>query len=510
VRTIAASPRCLAAVTVLVLAWALWDRVWALGRWPGINGDEAWYAVQLLRMEQGAAIPRTPTGNLPGPLHLALLWSALAVLPRELWVLRVPSVVTSVAAMAVTYVALRRHFGNETARVGLLLQACLPVGIVYARLGWDTSHGPLLGALMAWAALERRWLLLPPLVAFALWNHPTNVFVVPFLAGIILATADASASLAQAARRVVPPMIALAAALPVLVLTSSAASVVTPSQWVERALSWQHWARFAAALGDFLAGAAPFAYTAGPPLARPGTIAGWLVLAMATAIAVAGGRAAIRSSRAFSGMLAGLIGTLAGFAIVAGTRALEPHSERYAMVLVTPVVLCAAVLLGRLSTRPLASRTGLVLSLAIGIIALGHTHVGYFRELALTGSTSHRTFWTGDIEPKAAAWQSIRDEIERRSTRTPVRVIAEDWWTLQPLLYLAHGTPGVTVRRLHGGERLRPGETAFLVGFPGGPAGKLRRALAADTQQVRWSIPGTARAEVLEVVQVEKRERRSR
>ena len=55
----------------LVIAIAILFRVYALGRLPGINGDEAWYGVQAQHWVNGEMVTwRTPSGNLPGPLQL--------------------------------------------------------------------------------------------------------------------------------------------------------------------------------------------------------------------------------------------------------------------------------------------------------------------------------------------------------------------------------------------------------------------------------------------------------
>ncbi|HYC53316.1 MAG TPA: glycosyltransferase family 39 protein [Candidatus Binatia bacterium] len=502
--TAIAPHRLLRIATVLVLAWAAADRVLALGRLPGINGDEAWYAVQLLRWGDGELrVVRTPTGNIPGPLHLGMLWAGLALLPNQLWVLRLPSLVSSVAACGVLFATVRRHFDLETAVIGLLLLACMPVAIVYARLGWDASHGPLLGALMLWSALEPRPMLLAVLFAFALWNHPTNVFAAPFLAAVLWSRLPHRTP----GTRALWATAGLAAATPVLLWSSSAASnLASRSDWVARLLSPDEWLRLLLSLFDFLSGAASIAYVAGPDLEQPGTAAGATLVAVVIAAVVAGRGGALPATGV--AMLVGFAASVLIFAVVAGTRAVTSHSERYAMVLVTPAVVCAAMLLRRISASGAARVSwrrgaGWTAALMISAAALVFVQVSYFGVLHATGSLSHRTFWTGQVEPKQAAWESIASRLQDEPADRRVVIAADDWWSHQPLVYLAWRTPRVTVRRMQAAEPRLSNEIRYLVGFDGGPIDEAARSLSNHTQQERWTIPGTGRDAVLHVIRLE-------
>jgi len=491
----------LAACTAAVLLWALGDRLWALGRYPGINGDEAWYGVQLLRWSAGEASTwRTPNGNLPGPLHLGLLWGLLEISPRTLGLLRLPTVLSSVAAVVVTFLALRRRFDFETAVLGALFQACIPVGIVYARLGWDPSHGPLLGALALWCALEGSVLLLSALFAFSLWCHPTNVFAAPFLGTVCAASIWEREGLAAAFRQSPWIFFGLAAGLSVLLFASAGVQAFgDASAWSARLLSGETWGHFLAVLGDFLSGAASFAYTAGPPLAHPGTPSAQLLGLGVLSLVVVNACILPRPSRLVVGIVVGFALTLIAFASLAGAHALEPHFERYGLVLVTPFVTLIAILCSRLSDGRLPGGTAWAVGLCVALSALGFTHSGYFSALARTGSLSHETFWTGDEEPKEAAWRKVLAEMPPVGQ---VRIIADGWWTYQPLTYLAQGTPRVTVSMANDTDSLRPKEVLFLVGFATRTRRDAVKELAPGAVATRWEIPGTNRPDVLEVIRV--------
>jgi hypothetical protein len=488
-----------AAATALLLLWALADRIYALGRWPGINGDEAWYGVQLLRGFGGDLSSwRTPSGNLPGPLHLTLLGGLLHLLPQRLWVLRVPTVLSSVAAIVITFVALRRRFNREMGIIGALLQACVPVGIVYARLGWDPSHAPLLGALGLWCALEGRLLFLALLFTFSLLCHPTNVFAGPFLLMAFAASESERRGSREAMRRTGLLVFLFAGSLPVLLATTTGIhSSEMFGDLIKRAGSLSEWTRFIAVLGDFFCGAASFAYTAGPPLVSAGTTAALLLGIWLGAAAAAGARLGAPIGRTGAGLCLGFAATLMTFALVAGAHALEPHFERYGLVLVTPAIAAITVLIHRLSGGRLPGGTGLAVGLLTAAMGLTYTHSGYFNALARTGSLSHPTFWTGDEEPKTAAWRTI---LQTRPAGMNVRLIADSYWTYVPLAFLARGTPGVTADGSQGPYTLHPHEALYAVGFGDGLLKALRQNPPPGAAIQQWSIPGTGRRELLTVV----------
>jgi len=55
---------------LITIAIAMALRTVALGRWPGINGDEAWYGVNVQELLHGGAVFwRTGVGNPLNPLH---------------------------------------------------------------------------------------------------------------------------------------------------------------------------------------------------------------------------------------------------------------------------------------------------------------------------------------------------------------------------------------------------------------------------------------------------------
>ena len=102
-------------------------RCYALGRLPGVNGDEAWYGVQVLRLLSGEPVDwRTPSGNLLGPIHSGLLLLLQPFAPRSLAALRLPALISSLAQLVLTWLVVRRHLGRSAALVALVLHRGAP------------------------------------------------------------------------------------------------------------------------------------------------------------------------------------------------------------------------------------------------------------------------------------------------------------------------------------------------------------------------------------------------
>jgi 4-amino-4-deoxy-L-arabinose transferase-like glycosyltransferase len=166
----------------LIVAAAIVLRLWDVHRVPGFNGDEAWYGVQVQQLLAGLPIDwRTPTGNVPGMLQIGSLWLLHSGFSPSLLLLRIPALLSSLAALAMAYAVGRRFFGATAGMTALVMMASFPAAIAYARLGWDPSHAPLLVLIAIYAAFAGRLLLSALVFAFALATHPATVFVAPLL-----------------------------------------------------------------------------------------------------------------------------------------------------------------------------------------------------------------------------------------------------------------------------------------------------------------------------------------
>ena len=115
-------------VGILLLAALL--RLWGLDLKPphfdeGING---WFVDQMRSVGYYHYDPE----NYHGPLYFYVLFVFLSLLGRNLWALRLPAVIASVASV---WVALRfdRFFGKGTVRLGALALAVSPAAVFYGR-----------------------------------------------------------------------------------------------------------------------------------------------------------------------------------------------------------------------------------------------------------------------------------------------------------------------------------------------------------------------------------------
>src|SRR5688500_10239541 len=142
-RLAAAWPR-LALITINMvglLSVAVGMRIWQLDHVPGINGDEAWYGIQAMRLLNGEAVAwQTPTNNVLNPLFFVPLTALHMIASPSAALLRWPSALSGILALVLNYVLCRRTFDRPTALVTTVLLAVLPVNIAYSRFGWDTSQ----------------------------------------------------------------------------------------------------------------------------------------------------------------------------------------------------------------------------------------------------------------------------------------------------------------------------------------------------------------------------------
>ncbi len=473
----------LVGATVLV---AIAYRLYALGRLPGLNGDEAWYGAQAQRLADGLDFAwRTPNGNVPGPLQGGLLFLLQMVIAPSLTLLRVPSVLASLGQMALAYAVGRRHFGRETGAVALVLTAVLPVNIAYARFGWDPSHTGVVAMAAAHFALAGTAWASAALFALALLVHPTNVFLAPFLA---LAFAGAEARRGGWGRATVRGGVhvaLLAAVLPILAVTSAIGGAFSATgDPLQRLVDPAAWRDFTVLFTRLLDGDTIYAYITGNGLGSARLAADLGTGLLLVALVVVGAwrlRKDLLGPEA--GVVVGWLAALLAFFVLVGPWALRPYVERYAMCLVVPTTLALAVLLRELTDRGARAWRAWVPTAAVAALALIGFGSRYLGALEETGSTSHETFWTGPVEPKQEAFQRILDEA---APHGGARVIAESFWLYWPLKYLAHGRPLDVEDSPEVGGEVPPGGT-YWVGFAGGPME--RWAEATPSVFPRWGVP---------------------
>lgn len=133
---------------VLLLAAAL--RLWMLDLKPahfdeGING---WFVDQM----KVNGFYRYDPENYHGPFYFYVLFVSLTLLGRNLWALRLPAVVASLASV---WMVLRfdRYLGSVAARLGSLALAISPAAVFYGRYGIHESWLVLALLIILWGGL---------------------------------------------------------------------------------------------------------------------------------------------------------------------------------------------------------------------------------------------------------------------------------------------------------------------------------------------------------------------
>lgn len=484
----------------LKVYWPLWVivvaavalRLWDTGRVPGMNSDEAWYGVQVQQLLAGRAIDwRTPTGNVPGLLQIGSLWMLHGVFPPSLVLLRIPALLASFGAMAMAYAVGRRFFDARAGMAALLMMACFPIVIAYARFGWDPSHSPLLALIAIYAALARRRLLSALVFAFALTNHPASVFIAPFLTLALLGAERAHRgwrpALLSAAQHVALLLLAI---LFSLLLSVGASRYLDSGNSAARLVDSEQAIAFIAGFGRLLSGDTIYRFVAGAGFGavRPAIDAAAALLLFAIG---ATGIVALyrRPAWAAIGLVSGWFASLAALYVVIGPWALKPGLERFAFPMLPLTALALAVLASAAfaSNRRRWLFQPLVAAVSLAMLA-GYCH---FMLRSLNHGTTRpvSAFWTGDVEPRKAAYDWIAAAGPEGG-----RIIAEDWWLSEPITYYSEGSNFVVVYASQGlasrGEA--PAGDIYWVTYRGGP---LDRALARRSDVRRRAVISTSNAQ---------------
>jgi uncharacterized membrane protein len=112
------------------------------------------------------------SGDVHPPLYYLLLWPLGQIHGAPAWIIRIPSLLFSIAALFVWWAILEKLIHNtKVQRAAWVLFAISSVGLYYAGEGRMYALLTLLLLAAMWAMLERRWLLLGVFAALLLWTH---------------------------------------------------------------------------------------------------------------------------------------------------------------------------------------------------------------------------------------------------------------------------------------------------------------------------------------------------
>lgn len=484
-RALSLSERALLVITLVTAAAC---RLLALDRLPGLNGDEAWYGVNVQEMlDGGSPFWHTGIGNPLNPLHSGPLLAITAIVPQPSFVVvRATEAAYGVLAVALVYPLFRRAIGVRASLIATLLIALSPIAIAYSRFGWDPSGTPLIGLVAIALAMRNQPLAAAAACVAAWFVHPTNVFVWPVVAAAFAPHAidRYRAASSQSRRRLqVGVVVAMAAALPVVawflvrVAANQNTSLPSIAMVIERLTSPSIWVTVGIGVGRMFAGVSSAQHISGPwsPSAIAVVDALTVALVMTSAVLCWLHRVHMRW------VMGGVILALGAFIVIAGPDAVVPQHERYALSFLVPLLLVVAVGADALLERRFAIGSAMVALTTVMFAA--SAAAGYFAPLITDGGRSLESFRTGAVEPKAAAYAFIRDD----SRGSQVSVIAQDWWTYWPLRYLSRPEAGRIRIDVLPGANMPGGERPAGAPVPPPQIGAVKRYAVLFETGLEWA-----------------------
>ena len=487
----------LASLVVLVVVTGSAYRIVALGRLPGINGDETYYPVAAMNVRDGRPQRLVSGSGLPlNPLYVGPLYLLHLSHPTPSFALvRLPALVSGLLALALMYPLVVRVSDRHAALYATLLLASLPTAIAYSRFGWDQSQAPLIALVCMYCALRNWPTRLVLSYAFALWIHPLNVFLAPIVLGPIAArdveTWERFRSHAASMRNLATIGGVAVAGAGLLVWFSPAVRAATAPA-LGRIFDVSEWSRYVVAVGDLLSGLTIYRFIAGEPPAA------WIIVersvfwSLTIYLLIRALPAWIRSRDDVKlGLLGGAFVAVVAFYVLIGAEGLSPGWERYGVWIISPACVILALLISSLGISA-ASRSAQTIGVtAACVFMLVGFYRNYFAVLESSGGrAASLAFRTGPVEPKQAAFDAILAMTSDEPG--PVTVLAEDWWTYYPLRYLAAERETMTVVWPRGGAiagTAAEPRHRFAVGFDRGPfhrwvelyAPELRRKTIVDS-----------------------------
>lgn len=176
---------------VLVAAVA---RLWRLGDIPYIiNGDEASFGMEAIRILEGEMRDPFSTGHLAQPTmsFFPTSWS-ISLLGASAAGIRLPSALLGTATVLAAFFLVRRLYGLRLGLMTAIGLATYHYAIHYSRLNLNNIADPLIGALavlMVYRSLARRdamsWAITGGVCGLAMYVYTGGRFI-PILVGVIL------------------------------------------------------------------------------------------------------------------------------------------------------------------------------------------------------------------------------------------------------------------------------------------------------------------------------------
>jgi hypothetical protein len=486
----------------LVFAISIAFRLVNLDHIPGINGDEAWYGVQMFELNSGSAFSwRTPTGNVLNPFFSGLIFILHLFSSPSFWILRLPAAISGILTIILTYYLISKVLGKKIAILATILVASLPINIAYSRYGWDQSQGGLASIIAIYFSLQRNWIGLVSAVIAAFIVHPTNILLLPFI-GISAITPSMVDywQVWKTKRQFLKSKfkILLFIAIAILSILLATVIIIPKLQTIlgvilfKRLLNFQNWCFFFLGYGRLLSGITIYRYICGIESGFTVLLHDVIFWCLFLLVLCLGIRQLFREKKwNILGLVVGLFLTLIGFYLIAGFRAIMPSRERYATCLIIPSILVIVILINSISKTPRKRLIAMSVTVAISWLLLWSFQSNYFDTIKRTGGLSEQTFRTASVEPKQQALAKILQDAKGAEKIT---IFAEDWWLYWPIQYLS--IPDKRIKMYDFKGQPNPSKTlyaamaqgAYAVGFSEGPVDKAVNQLFPKNLVEQWAI----------------------
>ncbi len=440
--------RTLTIACALVLLTAIAFRLLGLSNLPGINGDEAWTGVQVMRLirDEGGTM-FTGNGKLDNPFYFALLYLTHLLLDPSFFALRLPAALGGILLIPLAYwLGLRLTGDRTTAWILTLLVACMPINLAYSRFGVGPSQLPLAALITSYFALRRNWPGMIVSFICACLVHPTMVFSGCILIGPAVAAFIASDQYTarQKKRLLVGALLSAVFLLGLLLLLSPRFYLLMRTRGIgHRMRNPQILLQFLMHYGGMISGTTTYTYLVGPQstLVRVMHDATFWLVALGVSITYWRKAKDDPLRVPLIGLAAGLCASFFASYFIGGINAIKPSLERYSLYLASPTLMLLALMAGGLRGR-LGEQRLKCGALVIGVLWLISFQLRFFVPLRQDGGNSERTGRTARIEPKQQAFERL---IADAGDKRPLLIITQDWWNFWPIRYLSFNQHNVRV-----------------------------------------------------------------
>lgn len=418
----------------VLLLLAFLARVLWLGNIPGINGDEAWYGLQVIGNKPAAL--QTPSGLPLNPFYIIPLWIFQRIFPPAFWVLRLPSVLAGLLLIILGFLLLKKPIGVIPAAIFAVLCAGLPDLIVYSRFGWDASETGLALLIVFYFALSKKWWACLVAEIAAIIVHPSNIYASVIL--IVLFGAEHFRYwLGSKLGKKIFGGIGIIIEVSVIFLLFDAKHAI-PVELINQVLSLPSWLGMISAYGDIISGVMVYRYISTPELGLSLALHNIIVWTILLSTILLGCWYSIKRHHYY--IVVFLAGFLASLVILHFSFLNEEFLayNRYLQFLIVPTLLLVALCINEIVILSKSPWRPVGLAILLSSLGLFSLATNYFIPLMTTGGLSDPMFYTGPVEPKAAAVGIILGE---KPIRSQTIVLAENWWIAEPMQYLLSTHP---------------------------------------------------------------------